>query len=341
MTTEQGSATLAQSALALIVLTLVFVSGIGLLAFASFVAFRDGFANALVVLYMLGILCLAGTLVALNMVGSLTVKHNDTEVKLEQPRPRPASSNPNVEAAPGTAEPERRRDDSASEAATAAAPTDGGKSLFSEAIDAWANHDYASFDLKMIAYIEQQQEGDKATFDAFRLSWLYEAGQGRRLQELHALRRDNPSAPAVLLRLAEAYMFTDQPKVALDLYEQGAALSGLSVDHRREILTGQVRARIKLKEYEASEGRLRVAELEDPAPQWQHSIHKLFAEVYDAWDDQVRKHWHLEQAGGGESRRPLYTVRPGLQLWTFRRQPLVSVPLRDLTPPTRLRHGDK
>lgn len=268
---------------------------------AAYTTFDDGPSTTAIVALVVG-----GVFFALGVIGKfgrLTIPPRGPWPGLSLEPPSPAPESPIRQEAGGRPPP------SAPEASAIATPvseddeTDEGKadastrSPLSEAVDAYIENDLAGFDSKMREMISaEDDEPMKIGLMAWRLAWLYKAGQAERLKELRELSQQHPESTDPILRMGESFDQLGEHAQSIQTYEDGIANSALPADGQLTLLVALSGTLRKAKRFSEGERKLMEALDGTPSDDARAKLHRALADLYDDWGKRDLKHFHLEKS---------------------------------------------
>ena len=287
---------------------LSFATGIAIVGFSAYSLFTERAVPAIIVFLLLGGGCLATA--AVGRIGRITVEGGGAKLSIEpsdgnnQNRAESTSAPPTaLDAGQEQDEKSDAREQVAEAAGEAASP-----SPFGQAVDAYFDKDYQVFEEKMNDWIAAEEDEDKKlSMQALKLLWLFEAGQGHRLNELVKLRGEQPDSPGVVMRLGDAYGSSGDNERAAAIYAEGQEIESIGEDDVVRLLGRQSQALRRMKSLSDAkivlhDGLKKAKEIDNVA-----ALHQHLADVYRDEGNSIARQWHLEKVlefapGDGDAR---------------------------------------
>jgi tetratricopeptide (TPR) repeat protein len=168
---------------------------------------------------------------------------------------------------------------------------------FADALTAFNEKDYSTFDSKMQEAIDAESDDNtKVALKAYRLERLYCVGQTNRMKELRALREQYPESPYPIMQLGDCYDLAGEYQKAAALYGEGYQIPELSADRRSMLLARQAQALRKGKLFEEAETCLTKGQEKADTDGEKAEVEKLLAALYKDWGKKDEMLMHFEKA---------------------------------------------
>jgi len=168
---------------------------------------------------------------------------------------------------------------------------------FADALRAFDQKDYPTFDSKMLEAIDLERDEDtRVGLKALRLERLYCIGQTGRMEELQALRQEYPESPYPIMRLGDCYDLAREHEKAAALYARGCEIAQLSADHRLMLLRRRAEALREAKLFEDAQKCLAEGLQRADTDGEKAEVQKLLAGLYEDWGKKHETLAHFEKA---------------------------------------------